>query len=124
MGSFMKLNLLAAALVFAAVPVAAAPGGALDTLPRGDYVCELPGDATGPVGLRAPEHDFTVTNSSSYVASGLPGIYLLTGDQVAMTSGPFKGTRFHRVSGGFLRLVNAAGQDTTLRCILKVANNR
>lgn len=124
MGSHLTAKLMAACLIgSAAAPLLAAPGGALDTLPRGQYVCELPGDATGPVGRRASEREFTITNSSSYVARGLTGTYLLTGDQVTMTGGPLAGERFHRVSGGFLRLQDASGQDTTLRCILKVTNN-
>ena len=119
----MKHLTLAALLVAPAAPALAAPGGALDTLPRGDYMCEFPGDATGPVGIRSLENDFTITNASSYAAAGSAGTYLLTGRQVAFTSGPFMGRRYHRLSGGFLRLIDKSGKDSTLRCILKVTNN-
>ena len=102
---------------------AAAPGGGIDTMPIGDYVCELPGDANGPAGRRASNEDFTVVNSSSYRSKGAMGSYLLTGDRLAMTSGPHRGKRYHRVSNGFLRLIGADGQDGTLRCVKRKRNN-
>ena len=110
--------------LLAASPSLGAPGGPIDTLQLGDYVCEMPGDATGPAGYRVEEEDFTVTNASSYVARGGRGSYLLTGDQVTITSGPKKGQRFHRVSASFLRLVQADGSDSNLRCVRQVSNNR
>ncbi len=106
-----------------ASPALAATGGELDTLPLGGYVCELPGDATGPVGIRAPEADFTIANASSYNTAAGSGAYLLTGDQVVMTSGPQRGTHYRRVYGGFLRKLDAGGSDSPLRCIRQVRNN-
>ena len=111
------------AAIAAASPAAAVPGGALGTLPLGNYVCEWPGDATGPVGLRAPEADFAIINASSYATAAGTGTYLLTGDVVAMTSGPQYGTRYHRMLSGFLRRIEADGKDGRLRCILRVVNN-
>ncbi len=104
-------------------PVLAATGGELDTLPLGYYVCELPGDATGPVGILAPETDFTISNASSYSTAAGTGTYLLTGDLVVMTVGPQRGARYRRVYGGFLRRLNADGSDSPLRCIRHVRNN-
>ena len=113
------LSLLALAL-----PASAAPGGPIGTLPRGPYVCELPGDALGPRGDRKPEFDFTVIQGSSYRAGDAIGTYLLTGDRMTFTSGPFDGARFHRVAGGFLRRMEADGSDGDLRCVRQTANNR
>lgn len=112
--------LLAAAIAF---PAHAAPGGALGTMPKGAYACELPGDATAASGVRAPAEDFTIVNGSAYVTATGRGIYLLTGDRLVMTSGPFKGAAYHRQSGGFLRRLAADGSESNLRCVLGVANN-
>lgn len=114
------IALLAAAL---AAPAIAAPGGALGTMPKGLYACELPGDATGALGVRAPAEDFTIVNGSAYATSAGRGIYLLTGDRLVMTSGPFKGAAYHRQSGGFLRRLTADGSESELRCVLGVSNN-
>lgn len=111
-------------LALAAAPALAAPGGQIGTLPLGPYVCEHPGDASGPAGIRAPEHDFAIANASSYVAEGQRGSYLLTGDVVAMTSGPKAGQRFRKVGGGFLRAIGADGKNGALRCVRQVVNNR
>lgn len=40
-----------------------------------------------------------------------------------MTSGPKRGQRFHRLSDRFLRLMDANGKDSALRCIRRVVNN-
>ena len=123
MNHLMKsiLPLLAALAAGAAI---AAPGGPIATLQLGTYVCELPGDATGPAGLRVPDQDFAIINASSYASAGGRGSYLLTGDTVAVTSGPKKGQRFTRISNSFLRLIDANGTDSPLRCIRQVTNNR
>ena len=108
----------------AAAPALAAPGGPIGTLPLGSYVCELPGDAAGPAGLRTPVQDFRVLNASSYETGGGRGAYLMTGDVVTMTSGPKLGQRFHKLGGGFLRLIEGDGRDGPLRCVRQVVNNR
>ena len=114
------------ALVLAAVsatPLAAAPGGELDTMPIGDYICELPGDVTGPAGLRVPDEDFTVVNASSYRAGGEMGSYLLIGEQLTMTGGPYRGKRYQRQSAGFVRMLDAEGKAGNLRCVRRKPNN-
>src|SRR6218665_1894256 len=78
-----------------------APGGEIGTLEIGRYVCELAGDATGPVGHHVPEADFSITNASSYRVNGVGGSYLLTGDRVVLTSGLRRGERYRRISSGF-----------------------
>lgn len=117
-------RLIALLLTAGTAPALAAPGGALGTMQLGTYQCELPGDATGPVGIRAPEHDFTIDNGSNYVTASGRGTYLLTGDLLQMTSGPQKGERYRRQSGGFLRRLAADGSEGDLRCILGVSNNK
>ncbi len=111
------------ALAIAAPPVAAAPGGDIATLPVGDYVCELPGDAAGLAGRHMPGEDFAVVTASSYRALGSLGSYLLTGDSLVMTRGVHKGKRYHRLSRGFLRRIGADGADSDLRCVLRRRNN-
>jgi hypothetical protein len=115
---------LIAMITFAATgPAFAVPGGELDTLPRGLFVCELPGDANGSVGQLVPEADFAISNDSTYQTDLGYGAYLVTGDQVTMTSGPLRGDRFRRVSDRFLRKLDAAGKETRLRCVLQHANS-
>lgn len=110
--------LAAIASLALAAPIAAVPGGEIGTLEQGRYTCELPGDATGPVGLHVAEADFTVISASSYRADGTLGSYLLTGDRVVMTNGPHRGQKFHRMSRGFLREIAADGSEGRLRCVL------
>ncbi len=110
--------------IIAAGPAVAAPGGPIATLQLGTYVCELPGDATGPAGVRVPAQDFSISNASSYGTISGRGSYLLTGDMVVVTSGPKKGQKFRRMSASFLRLIAPDGSDSSLRCIRQVTNNR
>ncbi len=100
------------------------PGGEIGVLQQGFYVCELPGDATGPAGIRQEGQDFSVHNGSRYSTPKGRGTYLLTGDQVVMTSGPKKGQQFRQLSNNFLREVDASGKETDLRCVRRVQNNR
>ena len=104
-------------------PLAAAPGGEIDTMPLGDYVCELPGDATGPAGYRVPAEDFSVVTASSYRAGDALGSYLLVGEQLTMTGGPHQGKRYRRQSGGFVRKLDEQGKPSSLRCVLRKRNN-
>ena len=122
MQSRLAPRLMAFALVWAG-PLAAAPGGDLETLPIGNYLCELPGDATGPAGLRVPEEDFTVVTASSYRAGGAMGSYLLAGENLTMTGGPHRGKRYKRMSQGFVRLIDASGNPGDLRCVRRKPNN-
>lgn len=119
---FRQAQAAGLALLLAA-PLLATPGGDLDTLPLGDYVCELPGDATGPAGHRVPAEDFTVVTASSYRAREALGSYLLVGDQLTMTGGPHQGKRYRRQSGGFLRKLDEQGNPGDLRCVLRKRNN-
>lgn len=110
-------------VILTAGPVLATTGGVIGTLQQGNYACELPGDATGPAGIRQDGQSFTVHNSSRYSTAAGRGTYLLTGNLVTMTSGPKKGQRFTRLSDNFLREVDGAGNETPLRCVRRVQNN-
>ena len=120
----MKLAGITAALFLAlnAVSVRAGPSD-LATLPIGNYVCAIPGDATGPATRRLPEADFSITNASSYAADGSGGNYLLIDNGVQMTSGPRKGQRFRRTSNTLLRQLGPNGEDTSVRCVRQTRNN-
>ena len=106
-----------------ASPAVAAPGGPIDTIHRGEYYCELPGDATGPAGHPVPEEGFEILSGSSYTTAKGGGAYLLTGDLLVMTSGPKRGERFNRLSSNFLRKLAPDGTETTLRCVRRMRNN-
>lgn len=109
---------LAASAVLASPAPPPVPGGKLGTLIQGNYSCETPGDATGPVGIAMADLDFRIVNGSSYKVGDERGTYLLTGDLVTMTLGPLKGVKLHRLSGGFLRKVESDGSDGEVRCVL------
>jgi len=119
------LSAAASALVLVAASPAPppVPGGLIGTLTQGKYTCELPGDAGGPIRVAADEFDFTVIHGSSYRAGGQRGSYLLTGDVVKMTGGKLEGLTLHRLSDGFLRRVEANGQDGELRCVITTPGN-
>ena len=95
----------------------AAPGGPIGVLPLGAYICELPGDATGPAGRRQPDAEFRIVYGSGYRTATGQGIYLFTGDRLTFTSGPFKGQAYHRTGRSFLRRVMPDGKDGPLRCV-------
>ena len=104
-------------------PAAAVPGGEIGTLAIGRYVCELPGDALAERGKPAPDADFRIIRGSSYRVGKVTGTYLLTGDQMVMTSGPHDGKRYRRLSQRFLRLQNRDGGDGDLRCVVAHRSN-
>ena len=124
MSKALRLTLPLLALAAGGAALEAAPGGPIDYLPLGDYICELPGDATGPAGIRQPDQGFSVINATTYTTATGRGSYLLTGDRLVLTSGPKRGQRFHRLSQNFLREMTADGRDGSLRCVRQVTNNR
>jgi len=108
-----------AALLVALASVAPAKGP-VDTIDRGRYVCELPGDAGGAAGRPQPERDFTVEGSSRYSSPQGHGTYLRRGDRIDMTSGPRKGDAYRIVRTGFLKLLQPDGTPSRLRCVLEI----
>jgi hypothetical protein len=119
----LSLAALALATSVAASSAQAAPGGPLNTLPLGSYVCETGGDATGLAGIHQPEFDFTVTRASTYRIGANrhagSGTYLMTSDRVTFTSGPREGMKFRQMRAGFLRQTAADGSEGALRCVRK-----
>lgn len=110
----MKLiALIPLAVLACAVP--AASQGQIGTIERGQYVCELPGDAGGQVGIHQPHEDFRIANASRYRADNGDGTYLRRGDTVTMTSGPRSGAQYAVISPTFLRKIEN-GQPGRLRC--------
>jgi hypothetical protein len=119
----MRLTpLLIAAALAAPLPLLAqAPSprieanGPIGTIERGQYVCELPGDAGGSAGLHQPQEDFRIASASRYRAADGDGTYLRRGDIVTMTSGPRNGAQYAVISPSFLRKIEN-GVAGRLRC--------
>ena len=110
-------------LLASTAPALAVPGGPIGQLNPGTYLCELPGDAGGAVGLHVPGEDFEIDNANTYRTAAGRGTYLLTGNMLTFTSGPKYGDTFRRITNGFLRKADASGADTQLRCVRRVMNN-
>jgi hypothetical protein len=110
---------LTSAALLAATASAGFAQGPIDTIDRGSYVCELPGDAASQAGIPQPERSFTIEGSSRYSARQGAGSYLRRGDRVEMTSGPRKGEAYRVVRPGFLRVLEADGKPGRLRCVLE-----
>ena len=105
------------AIIFAAL--AAAPAlaqGAIGTVERGAYVCELPGDAGGSAGVVQPGLALTIESASRYSSPQGSGIYLRRGDILQLTSGPRQGESYAVVGSGFLRRIED-GKPGRLRCV-------
>lgn len=112
----MNMFVPSIALVATLLAAPALAQGQIGTIERGRYVCELPGDAAGAVGIPQPEESFSIVSASRYSSQQGSGTYLRRGDRLSMTSGPRNGDSYQIVARGFLRkLVN--GQPSRLRCI-------
>lgn len=94
-----------------------AQGEDIGTIERGNYVCELPGDATGPAGIAQPQADFVIDSASRYSSAQGTGTYLRRGDLVTFTSGPRNGEAYRIIGHNFLRKLEADGTPGRLRCI-------
>ena len=90
--------------------------GAIGTVERGTYVCELPGDAGGPAGVEQPALALTIESASRYSSPQGAGTYLRRGDTLQLTSGPRQGESYAVISPGFLRRIES-GQPGRLRCV-------
>jgi hypothetical protein len=112
----MKRLLLLVTLATASTAAPSLAQGQIGTVERGNYVCELPGDAAGAVGIPQPEESFSIESASRYSSPQGSGTYLRRGDRLNMTSGPRNGDAYQIMGRGFLRkIVN--GQPSRLRCI-------
>jgi len=116
----MIRSLIAAAL-FGAVGSVALAQGQIDTIARGRYVCELPGDGDVGPGRVRPERNFTVETGSRYSSAQGSGTYLRRGKFLEITSGPRKGESYQVIRPGFLRLLGSDGKPGRLRCVLQDA---
>jgi len=96
---------------------AAVAQGELGTLPKGRYLCELPGDAMGLASRPVEGQWFDVVNASRYVSEGGDGTYLLTGKSVVFTRGPMRGARFEWNGMKALNRTDLAGELAKLRCV-------
>ncbi len=90
--------------------------GRLGLLPQGEYVCALPGNASGAAWNELEGHNFAITGASSYKAGNGAGTYLLEGKRVTFTRGPMKGQQMMRVSSGILQEMNRDGKLGRMRC--------
>lgn len=108
------LSILAPLAMLAAAPAMAQ--GAIGTIERGAWTCELPGNAAGKAGIPQPERGFTIDSASRYSSPQGGGTYLRRGDTVTFTSGPRQGESYAVVSGGFLRKIEG-GKPGRLRCV-------
>ena len=123
MGKAMDRYALAILTAFSLAGTAAhAHEGRLDTLERGYYACERPGDAEVGPGIAASDYDFLVINASRYRTPDGAGTYLRTGEKVQMTSGPRKGDAFAMKGERFLEMTAGEGSELSIRCILSTAS--
>ena len=104
-----------AALV-AATAFAAVAQGPIDTVERGRYTCELPGDGNKAIDPQ-PARNFRILTGSRYSSPQGDGTYLRRGKRLQMTSGPRKGETFEIVHPGFVRSVQGDGTTGRLRCV-------
>jgi len=107
---------LIAVLTFAGAHTVALAGGGITALPVGSYTCEVPGRADGPAALAAPKESFTILSGTTYQSAEGRGLYLYTGGEVTMTTGPLKGARYVRDGDGFLRRVDEKARRG-MRCV-------
>ena len=103
-------------ILLGAFAVPAFAQGAIGTVERGAYVCELPGDAGERAGVEQPGQALTIESASRYSSPQGAGIYLRRGDTLQLTSGPRQGESYTVVSSGFLRRIED-GRPGRLRCV-------
>ena len=104
------------AMALAALASPAFAQGAIGTIERGTYACELPGNAAGSAGIAQPGRNLTIQSASRYTSPQGNGTYLRRGDVLTLTSGPRQGESYAVVSASFLRLMED-GKPGRLRCV-------
>src|SRR5688572_22586799 len=114
MGARMKSLFVPILLGGLAAPALAQ--GAIGTVERGAYVCELPGDASGSAGVVQPGQALTIESASRYSSPQGAGTYLRRGDTLVLTSGPRQGESYAVMSASFLRRIED-GKPGRLRCV-------
>jgi hypothetical protein len=112
-----KLSLALALIVPGAAPAQAAPGGFLHVLLKGYWICETQGDAE-TAAVKQLQNSFRVIADSSYrTNTGGTGSYLLLGNDLVMTGGPFQGRKYRLVGQGILHPLGPDGKRTSNRCV-------
>lgn len=104
-------------LLTALVAAPALAQGPVGTAARGNFSCELPGDAARAAGIARPEEDFRIASASRYQSAQGAGTYLRQGKTIRFTSGPRKGEAYRVESEVFLRRLGTDGNPTRLRCV-------
>ena len=107
---------LSITIIVAALAAPAFAQGAIGTVERGAYVCELPGDAGGSAGVVQSGQAFTIESASRYSSAQGSGTYLRRGDVLQLTSGPRQGESYAVMGSGFLRRIEN-GKPGRLRCV-------
>ena len=110
------MKLLLVPILFGGLAVPVLAQGAIGTVERGAYVCELPGSADGKAGIEQPDRALTIQSASRYSSPQGAGTYLRRGDTLTLTICPREGERYAVVSPGFLRLIED-GKPGRLRCV-------
>ena len=114
MKQLTKFTLLAALAGLAHGPAMAQ--GRLLLLDQGEYVCALPGDASGAAWVEQEGRDLAITGGSSDRTVRGAGTCLREGKQVTVTRGPMRGTKMMRLGSGLLQEVGPDGKLGRLRC--------
>ena len=111
------MKLLLVPILFGGLAVPVLAQGAIGTVERGAYVCELPGDAGGRAGIAQPDQALSIESASRYSSPQGAGTYLLRGERIEFTSGPRKGEAYQVIRAGFVRLIGPDGTPGRLRCV-------
>lgn len=111
-----------AVLILLAAPALTLSGPALkaemlSTMPHGTYECALPGDAAGPAWDTIEGKGFRIGRASSYRSAEGSGTYLLEGELLTFTRGPFKGRQLLRTATNELTQIGPDGKRTKLVCM-------
>ena len=104
------------ALFGVAIAASAHAQGRLKLLQTGEYVCALPGDATGAAWVEQGGKGFAIVSGSSYRTDRGSGTYLMEGKLITFTRGPMKNMKLMRLSSGLLQQVDRDGRLGRLRC--------
>ena len=106
----------AAALVAGAIATPLSAQGRLGLVEQGEYVCALPGDATGAAWVVQEGKGFSIVEGSSYRTERGNGTYLAEGRQITFTRGPLKGMKLMQLGSGLLQEIGRDGKLGRLRC--------
>ena len=109
-------TLCAATLLAGAFASPLSSQGRLGLVEQGEYVCALPGDATGAAWIVQEGKGFSIVEGSSYRTERGNGTYLAEGRQITFTRGPLKGMKLMRLGSGLLQQIDRDGKLGRLRC--------